>query len=82
MSNADGNIKRHLFSPVGVNQITFIGGDGDDRFENLTEYFVDGFRRRRERRVNRGSRWQQFPRWRQATITLIGNVGIDNFSGE
>src|SRR5690348_10501262 len=25
-----------MFSPVGVSQITFSGGDGDDRFENQT----------------------------------------------
>src|SRR6476620_2773983 len=38
MSNATGT-KSATFSPVGVSQISFIGGDGDDRFENLTSIF-------------------------------------------
>src|SRR6478609_4574952 len=38
MSNATGT-QTVSFSPVGVSQISFIGGDGDDRFENLTSIF-------------------------------------------
>jgi Ca2+-binding RTX toxin-like protein len=79
MSNATGT-KSASFSPVGVSQISFIGGDGDDRFENLTSIFAFASGEGGNDTLISGVGGSNFLGG-AGDDTLIGNIGIDDFSG-
>ena len=79
MTNATGT-KNVSFSPVGVNQIRFIGGDGNDRFENLTSIFCTASGEGGNDLLIAGVGGGNFLGG-IGDDTLTGNIGIDSFGG-
>src|SRR3954462_5746566 len=80
MTNTTGT-QVATFSPIGVNQISFIGGDGDDRFEKLTAISSAASGEGGNDVLIAGPGGGNFSGG-AGNDTLIGNVGVDHFSGD